>query len=296
MIKSKKLTTLLLATSMLLMLAGCTNEAVSKKPMDDAYGQTVPTQGYLTMLDFEQSQCLSFYAEPPYPSLSFGAYKRQSYTSISELQLALNGGKIDWIYVPYDTAKYVQNQNPDLTVAVDASAVFSYSMVTREEDTALAEQLNDAISAMREDGTLAALEEQYIYSMQGLQEKTALPAKIADAPTIRIGLTGSLPPFDYVSADGVPAGFNVAFVSALRDRLGVNIELTTVEVDARLTALSSKKIDLAFWMIVNDSADNSDVDGICITQPYHKSYGAAIAKDYPYEDILKIFGLLKTGA
>ncbi len=247
------------------------------------------------MLDFEKEQRNSFCAQPPYPSLSFGPYKYQSYTSLTELLLALNGGKIDWAYLPYDTAKYMQGENPKLTVAVDASAVYSYAMAAREEDSGLIERLAGAISALREDGTLAALENQYIYSLQGQPKQITASTKIEGAPAIRIGLTGNLPPFDYVSADGNPAGFNVAFANALGERLGMNIELTTVAVDARLTALVSKKIDVVFWVMVDGSAAVGDADGVRITQPYHKSYGAAITGDYPYEDVLNRFGLLKKG-
>lgn len=296
MAATKKLTALSLTAAMLLALAGCQGEAVSKKTADDPQEQILPTQGYLTMLDFEIEQRKSFYSESPAPSLTLGKYNRQSYASLSELQLALNGGKIDWAFLSYDTAKYMQNENPDLTVLVASSVIYSYSMATRSEDSALAEQLSGAILALREDGTLSALEEQYIYTDQGLSEKAVTPEKKEGAPTIRIGLTGSLPPFDYVSADGVPAGFNVAFANALGEKLGVNIELITVEVDARLTALVSEKIDVVFWMIVDGSAENLDTDGMCITQPHHKSYGAAVMKDYPYEDVLNRFGLLKKGS
>lgn len=292
----KKLTALSLAAVMLLTLAGCGSEDVSKKTADDALEQTIPTQGYLTMLDFELGQRKSMYSDSLIQSLTPGKYNYQSYASLSELQLALNGGKIDWAFLSYDTAKYMQSENPDLTVLVDSSIIYSYSMATRSEDSALAEQLNGAITGLREDGTLSALEDQYIYSDQGLSEKAATPVKKEGAPTIRIGLTGSLPPFDYVSADGVPAGFNAAFASALGEKLGVNIELVTVEVDSRLTALVSEKIDVVFWMIVDGSAENLDTDGMCITQPHHKSYGAAVMKDYPYEDVLNRFGLLKKGS
>ena len=295
----KTATALLLVVVMLLSVTGCGGKEAAMESSSNAQGQeqeqAVPVQGYLTMLDFEKEQRMSFCMEPPYPSLSFGEYTRQSYPSLSELQLALNGGKVDWAYLPYDTAKYMQGENPDLTVAVDASVIYSYAMAAREEDSALAEQLDRAISSLREDGTLSALEGQYIYSAEGLSEEAAAPEKIEGAPTVRIGLTGNLPPFDYVSADGIPAGFNVAFANALGERLGMNIELTTVEVDARLTALVSKKIDAVFWMMVNDSAEDVDGNGVGMTQSYHKSYGAAITKDYPYEDILKRFGLLKKG-
>lgn len=293
---TKKITALSLVAVMLLALAGCLGETVPKNTADDAQEQIIPTQGYLTMLDFEIEHLKSFYAKSLAPSLTIGKYNRQNYASLSELQLALNGGKIDWAFLPYDTAKYMQSENPDLTVLVDSAMIYSYAMATRSEDSSLAEQLTGAITELREDGTLSSLEEQYIYSAQEQPEKETVAVKIEGAPTIRIGLTGNLPPFDYVSADGVPAGFNVAFANALGERLGINIELITVEVDSRLTALVGEKIDVVFWMILADSDENASNDNMCITQFYHKSYGAAITKDYPYEDIMYRFGMLKKGS
>lgn len=286
----------LLVAIMLVTLTGCGGtESPAKKSSEDEQVQAVPTQGYLTMLDFEKEQRKSFSAEAPYPSLTFEKYNYQSYPSLSELLLSLNVGKVDWCYLPFDTAKYMQRENPDLTMVVDTSVIYSYAMAAREEDSELSKQLTEAIDGMREDGTLSALEDQYIYSLQGQPTEATISTKKEGAPTIRIGLTGNLPPFDYVSADGNPAGFNVAFANALGERLGMNIELTTVEVDTRLTALVSKKIDVVFWLMVDDSAELKTTDGVSITQPYHKSYGAAVTKNYPYEGILKHFGMLITG-
>lgn len=292
----KKIAAILITVLMVLSLAGCSGGDGDKGSGDKSasvQNDKVPTQGYIELLDFEKEQTRSYYSESPYPSLVFEEYKKDPYPGLSELLLALKGGKVDWAYLPYDTAKYVKHENKDLTLVVAPNIVFSYAMATRGEDSALKTQLDSAIAALKKDGTIAALEKKYIYSSQGAPTDTIKMPKFHGAPTIRIGLTGNLPPFDYTAADGTPSGFNTAFANALSEYLKVNIELTTVDVGARLTALSTKKIDVVFWMIVDDNNSTpSDTDGVCITQIYHKSYGAALTKDYPYDQILKHFGFL----
>lgn len=295
-IKMKKLRTILMVALMMLSLTACADGNGDKSSSNKtASGQNdkIPSEGYIEMLDYEKGQAKSFYSESPYHSLVLEEYKKDAYPGLSELLLALKGGKVDWAFLSSDTAKYVKHENSDLTLFVDPSIVYSYAMATRGEDTTLATQLDSAIAALKKDGTIAALEDKYIYSAQGAPTETIKLTEFKGAPTIRIGLTGNLPPFDYTSADGTPSGFNTAFAKALGDYLKVNIELTTVDVGARLTALSTKKIDVIFWMIVDAQSDTlANTDGVCITQVYHKSYGAVLTKDYPYDQILKHFGLL----
>ncbi|MBP1764515.1 MAG: putative transporter related protein [Firmicutes bacterium] len=296
----KKWIVFILVLCITLTLAGCAGGNESAKSNAGSTAEQsgrIPVQGMLSMLDFEKAQAASFQRTPPYTSLEFGKYERKGYPALSELLLALNSSQVDWAYIPFDTAKYVQAANKDWTLVVDTSVIFSYSMATRSEDQALAEQLSNAITTMRGDGTLDALEKEYIYSANGAPNTENLKMPVfAGAPTIRIGLTGNLPPFDYTNADGAPRGFNVAFAKALSEKLGVNIELVVTDVGARLLALSSKKIDVVFWMIINDySGTKAVADGLRITPSYHKSYGAALTKDYPYEQILERYGLLTKG-
>ncbi|MDR2743225.1 MAG: transporter substrate-binding domain-containing protein [Treponema sp.] len=55
-----------------------------------------------------------------------------------------------------------------------------------------------------------------------------------------VGISGDLPPCNYISADGKPAGFNVALMDALSQVLSKNVQFVTVPSDARFSALLSK--------------------------------------------------------
>ena len=74
----------------------------------------------------------------------------------------------------------------------------------------------------------------------------ALP-RIEGAPTLRVAVTGTLPPMDYVAPDGAPAGFNTAMLAEIGNRIGRNIELVQVDSVGRAAALASSVADAVFW-------------------------------------------------
>ena len=67
------------------------------------------------------------------------------------------------------------------------------------------------------------------------------------AETVKIAVTGALPPMDYVAADGTPAGFNTAVLAEIGQRTGKNIELVVVDSLGRAAALASGAVDAVFW-------------------------------------------------
>ena len=70
---------------------------------------------------------------------------------------------------------------------------------------------------------------------------------IEGAQTLKVAVTGSLPPMDYVAADGSPAGFNTALLAEISNRIGKNIELVVVDSVGRAAALASGTVDAVFW-------------------------------------------------
>ena len=110
----------------------------------------------------------------------------------------------------------------------------------------------------------------------GKGEPAAMPMPVIDgAPTIKVAVTGDMPAMDFVTADGKPAGFNVAFLSELSKRINKNIELVDVDAGARSAALSSGQVDALFWVIgVYDQEGKAlpypldNVKGLAVSIPY----------------------------
>ena len=100
---------------------------------------------------------------------------------------------------------------------------------------------------LKADGTLDRLVENELQAyIESDPEPVVLP-KFGFGRTIKIGVTGDLPPMDHVAANGKPAGFNMALLAEIASRAQVNIEVVHIETGARPMALSSGKVDAVFW-------------------------------------------------
>ena len=196
------------------------------------------------------------------------------YDSLIELQMALNRGDIDEAALPRVVGEYVLNTTQDFV----ASSVEKLSRVylsfgfSERKGSSLRHFFNETLSAMRADGTLLALQEKYLRD-PGLTEPE--PVKIEhfnDAQTIRVVVTGDLPPIDLVAADGTPAGFNTAVLAEIGRRLHMNINLMNIDTGARSAVLASGRADVVFWyMSARDYARDIDVpDGVLLSNYYYE--------------------------
>jgi ABC-type amino acid transport substrate-binding protein len=177
--------------------------------------------------------------------------------------LMLKSGRADVLQVMQFTADYLVNRESNLVVYKNPGWDSLTQMIFNPNGQAQFDKVNAAIKAMLQDGTLVKLEEQWITNLPAGQEPAggALP-KIAGADTIKVGISGDEPPLDYIAADGRPGGFNIAVLSEISQRAGINIELTTVSGAGRFAALESRKIDAFLWH--NSSAS---LNGMARTSP-----------------------------
>jgi len=185
----------------------------------------------------------------------------QYYDTLNDLILALESGKLDDIVLPYYTARYLCATNdrmrmnmeyhPEKATGVAAWALSllsdGYSFLLKEENTALRDEFDAQIIAMKEDGTLQKLIDEYIIKASEGGEPLAIEFEQFEGDPIKVGVTGDLPPMDYISADGSIAGFNTAVLAEIGKRLQKNIKLVQVYSAARSLALSQGKVDVVFW-------------------------------------------------
>ena len=112
---------------------------------------------------------------------------------------------------------------------------------------------DDAIDSMKKDGTMDQLIKTYLEDVvNGADVEPVKMPVIEGADTIKVGVTGALPPMDYIAPDGTPAGYNTAVLAEISQRIGKNIELVQVDVGGRSVALSSGTVDVIFWTRTSD--------------------------------------------
>ena len=184
------------------------------------------------------------------------------FDSLNDMVMALESNQIDAIDLNRSTADYLCANNDGLKILMDYSDAedtvltgfvfnsllsFDFSLMLPEASQALADELSQVLTAMEDDGTLDQLAEKYIEGALNGEVPAAEMPVIDGAETLRVAVTGDLPPMDYVSPDGRPAGYNVAVLAELSGRIGKNIELVPITAAARAMALASNQVDAVFW-------------------------------------------------
>lgn len=174
-------------------------------------------------------------------------YKR--FASLNTMLMELGAGRADFLQLPGSVAAYLAAADDSLIIETKDNSRPNqhYHMAARGDNTALMEELNKAIDALKADGTLDQLVSDYIAKADSEPASNAL-VKNEGGETHVVAVTGDLPPLDYVAADGTPAGFNVALLNAISEKTGCNFEIVQMDAAARLSALESGKVDLVFWI------------------------------------------------
>lgn len=186
------------------------------------------------------------------------------------MQMALSRSEVDEIALPEVVAEYLMKNNPEFEecCTVRTRNFMALAFGFRKDKAALVSEFNRAIRSMEEDFTLAEL--QGIYIHDAALTKPVKFDHFDGAETVKVAVTGDLPPIDYVDEAGNPAGFNAALLAELGRRMNVNMELVNVEAGARTSALVSGRADAVFWY--------ETVQGVA--WPYDAAEGVLLSDTY----------------
>ncbi len=262
----------LLMTCALILMTGCGGG--DNKPSDDNKIKL----GMITRLNVSEENFEGFVKQVEDTlNVKIASHKPVFFDNLNSMLAALQSGQIQEISTYTSVARYMIAKDPHYFVLKDHSLEFidSFCFALREDETELRDSLNMVIKEMQDDGTLGKLSKEYITDIKTDSEPPAVEMPHFDsAQTIKVAVTGDLPPLDYVSADGKPAGFNTAVLAEIGKRMLKNIELVEIDAGARAAALTSKQADVAFWAIVPVSEiipeDSDKPSGIELTNPYYK--------------------------
>lgn len=259
-----------------LLFTGCGGSEKSANPANEARQAKIGVISHLNASEVEYNELMKKLEKMYRPSKASISAEYKYFDKMNDMQLALESGQIDMLSTYQNVADYMTKRSANKEILPSERHLEdSFCFALREDDTRLKNELNKAIKAMTADGTLNKLAKQYITDLNDGKEPPAVPIKKIDgAETIKVAVTGDLPPFDLVLADGTPAGFSTAVLSEISKRIGKNIELINIDSNARASILSSKDADVVFWVSVpKDSTllpNNIDQpEGIAVSEPYY---------------------------
>ena len=278
----KRLLTVFLALVMLLACAGCGGgdkkaeepaPAKSEQKSDGAVGALMPIgldeEGY-------KRWTKNIAEVEGQPAGYVAPQKVVFFNNMNEMIMALKAKQIERFAAPGRVGAYIVKHNDDLKlIDNNLKPILGYSMAMQEKSSAQIEEINKAISAMKDDGTLDKLIKENITELAGGDPVAADMPMIDGAETLKVAVTGDMPALDVILPDGKPAGFNVAFLSELSKRINKNFELVDLDAGARGAALSSGQVDVLFWVL-----GTYDQEGKALPYPLDDMKGVAVSIPY----------------
>ena len=181
------------------------------------------------------------------------------YDSLTAMQMAMNAGEITQMVLPEAAAHYLMNQTSEYesTLSLRSKNPYGLAFGFREDNKTLRDKFNEALTTLRENWRLGTLEGVYIASPSRNDPEPVKFEHFDGADTIKIAITGDLPPIDFIAADGTPAGFNTAVLAEIGNLLRMNVEFVNVE---------------AGWYEVNSGEqEQADVPaGVILSTPYYE--------------------------
>lgn len=207
-------------------------------------------------------------------NLNSGSHEVVYFDNLNSMQMALESGQVKEASTYKCVADYLSAQNPKIVVLEGHALEFidAFCLALRASDAELRTELDGALAEMNADATLDKLTKTYITS--NVNPPVVEIENIPGAATLKVAVTGDLPPLDLIRADGTPAGFNTAVLAELGKRINRNVEIVQIDSGARAAALTSGQVDVVFWAIVPLSeiipANADKPDGVELTSPYYR--------------------------
>ena len=194
---------------------------------DDLVGKTIGTQlgttGYIFAGDVENAEV-------------------EAYNKAADAIQALKQGKIDAVIIDKEPAKVFVEKNTDLTILDDPFAEEEYSIAYKIGNDELGKKIDDALTALKSDGTLDGIVSHWIGDD---------PDHVPYTPDSSVERSGKLimatnpefPPYESMEG-GEIVGIDVDMMRAVCDRIGMELEIESMAFDSIIAAVNSGKADV----------------------------------------------------
>ncbi len=233
----KRLSLLTLSVLVLLSLAlsACqpAAQAVTINGKDDLNGKTIGAQvGTTGAIEAEKIE---------------GA-KIKTYDSYDLAFLDLANRQIDAVIADYPTALGFVAQSPDKLMPVgDVFTDESYGIAVCNQKPELLATINQGLNAVKDNGTLAKLEEKWLKSSADAQSFSVPKNEgTGSGPAVSVATDATFPPFETVDEKTKDlTGFDIELMRAIAQETNLNFQFVNIGFDPMLAGLAQCQYDAA---------------------------------------------------
>ena len=188
----------------------------------------------------------------------------EQYNKFNDAVLALKQGKVDAVIIDNEPGNVFVEQNPDIIMLDEDFAVEDYA-IALAKGSELTAKFNEAIAAIKENGTLQAILDKYINDVEGATGYVTPEGTEYPNGTLTMATNAYFPPYEYYEGDAI-VGIDAEFAKAICDKLGYELKIEDMEFDSIIPAISSGKADFgaAGMTVTEDRLQNVDfTDSYC---------------------------------
>lgn len=247
--KTTKAIALLAASTMLAVsLTACGTPANTVFSADDLKGKKIGAQlgttGYIYAGDVEDAT-----VEP--------------YNKGADAVQALKQGKLDAVIIDSEPAKAFVAKNDTLKILDDPFAEEEYAIAYKKGNDELGQKLDDALTKLKEDGTLDEIVSHWIGDNADQKSYTPDDSVERDG-TLVMATNAEFPPYESVDGETI-VGVDVDMMQAVCDEIGMELKVENMEFDSIIAAVQSGKADVgvAGMTVTPDREEN-----VSFTQGY----------------------------
>lgn len=244
----------------LLILNGCSDAKKELTSLDDLKeisigAMTGSTGEHLSLTRFTQATTKSF-------------------DDIMDGIAALKSGQIDAVITAYPTALNVVKHNPDLTMIEEPVDFENTCIAVRKDEQELLNQINQVISELQNDGTLADMKKRWL-------KKDLSPYEVPDiklpesGKVLKVGTSATREPFCFVNEKQEITGHDGELSKRIAQKLNRQIQFFDMKFSALISALQSGKIDI---IAAGMTSTPERAKSVNFTNPYFQNSQVVIVK------------------
>ena len=167
----------------------------------------------------------------------------EKYNKGADAVEALKQGKVDVVLIDSSPAKYFVSKNPELSIAPKPFAVEKYACAIKKGNDELTQQINNALSQLRENGTLNLIEQNWLVDAEYGKHPYESPEGITYSGKLVMATNAEFPPYE-LKEEGKIVGFDVDMMRAVCDILGKELVIDDMAFDSIIAAVDSGKADV----------------------------------------------------
>ena len=241
-------------------LTGCGTPPNTVFCADDLKGKTIGAQLGTTGYIYAEGEIEDATVEP--------------YNKGADAVQALKQGKLDAVIIDSEPAKIFVEKNDSLQILDDPFVEEEYAIAYKKGNDELGAKLDDALSQLKEDGTLDEIVSHWIGDEADQVSYTPDDNVSRDNGTLIMATNAEFPPYESMSGSDI-VGIDVDMMQAVCDVLGMELEGENMEFDSIIAAVDSGKADVG---VAGLSVTPDREENVSFTQGYATSTQVIIVR------------------